>query len=360
MDTQRKYIRALALDLGMDFSADGLNLNLNLNLNVDGSDSFGGDIEVFAVNGKHYTPWHFDGQENFTIQLKGTKKWKISKQQVNHPVTNLHPAAANRETVNHDLKMHATYFSGKLSQPTDERDRDGYILNEEERECETFLLRPGSILYAPAGMWHTVESEDEGGSLSINFAVTGSRWCELIINRLTSALWGDELMRSMIHVGNTHEDTLVTANKVVSSLQSMINSLKGEHFISRNLYTDTKLDTLIVCSHSCKDKDEDIVWATREAASEITITETTKVRINPLMVLIKDEAVSNNTNNFSAARRDTKGAKDGGEAGYTLVSYQLHSGFGSNSSFASSYGCTIKVCLFPYFFFPSFLCALTV
>jgi hypothetical protein len=62
MEIQKKYIKALCSDLRLDFG-----------LSLDGG--FGGDLEIFAVVGSHDTPWHFDAQENFTIQLKGTKRW---------------------------------------------------------------------------------------------------------------------------------------------------------------------------------------------------------------------------------------------------------------------------------------------
>ena len=54
--------------------------------------AFGGDVEMFACIGKNVTNWHFDGQDvrvfkitpnwkmnsqNFTIQLRGTKRWSV-------------------------------------------------------------------------------------------------------------------------------------------------------------------------------------------------------------------------------------------------------------------------------------------
>lgn len=49
IDFQRKWISALAQDLGYGFGAT-----------LDGG--IGGDVEVFAVAGRHVTPWHFDAQ----------------------------------------------------------------------------------------------------------------------------------------------------------------------------------------------------------------------------------------------------------------------------------------------------------
>lgn len=53
-DFQKRFIRGICQDLGMDFTRaiqDG---------------GIGGDVEVFAVAGRHHTPWHWDAQHNFT------------------------------------------------------------------------------------------------------------------------------------------------------------------------------------------------------------------------------------------------------------------------------------------------------
>jgi len=48
---------------------------------------------------------------------------------------------------------------------------------------QTVVLRPGSILYVPAGYWHSVEAEDETGSLSLNFSISGARWVDIFMNK---------------------------------------------------------------------------------------------------------------------------------------------------------------------------------
>ncbi len=50
LELQKTYIKQIADDLGTNFGRE-----------KDGG--FGGDIEVFAVRGKHLTEWHFDAQE---------------------------------------------------------------------------------------------------------------------------------------------------------------------------------------------------------------------------------------------------------------------------------------------------------
>jgi len=37
-----------------------------------------GEIETFVSRKGNYTDWHMDFQENFTIQVKGSKKWRLA------------------------------------------------------------------------------------------------------------------------------------------------------------------------------------------------------------------------------------------------------------------------------------------
>mmetsp|Transcript_5446 Transcript_5446/g.10025 ORF Transcript_5446/g.10025 Transcript_5446/m.10025 type:complete len:157 (-) Transcript_5446:48-518(-) len=143
-------------------------LHLNSGITLDnGNSDCGGDVEVFVVRGSHKTPWHFDGQHNFTIQLKGHKKWTVAKSYIENPITNMHPMSTNTKTLKTNTSVHDCYaceYDQSLSGPTHD---DKY----------TFVLRSGSVAYVPAGYWHQVESLDpEGESVSINFSVDSGRW----------------------------------------------------------------------------------------------------------------------------------------------------------------------------------------
>ncbi|RQM22367.1 hypothetical protein B5M09_008834 [Aphanomyces astaci] len=131
-----RYIRAICADLGLNFTS-GL---------LDGG--IGGDIELFAVQSKHHTPWHFDAQHNFTVQLTGTKEWSYAKGPLTDPMSNLHLSSSNTASVLvEDTLAHAMAGATDLTPPTS--------------SFETVTLRPGSVLYLPAGYWHSVTSFDE-------------------------------------------------------------------------------------------------------------------------------------------------------------------------------------------------------
>lgn len=45
-----------------------------------------GEVEMFCSRQGHLTSWHFDFQENFTMQLSGAKRWRLCASPVAHPL----------------------------------------------------------------------------------------------------------------------------------------------------------------------------------------------------------------------------------------------------------------------------------
>lgn len=209
LEVQRKYLLPLCVDLGMGAfgaTADG---------------GIGGDIEVFAVNGKHVSPWHWDAQDNFTIQLKGTKRWSVALSGISEPVSNLHVSSGNAPALQFDRRLHSTYHPSYLDPPADapsltsgvrssagmsggiSASDDGGASPPAGSRVVSVTLRPGSVLYTPAGIWHRVEAEEEEGSLHINFSLSGGgRWADFVLKRLGPALWRDPLWRQRIATGS--------------------------------------------------------------------------------------------------------------------------------------------------------------
>ena len=45
-----------------------------------------GEVEMFCARKGHVTAWHSDFQENFTIQLRGRKRWRLAHRREAHPL----------------------------------------------------------------------------------------------------------------------------------------------------------------------------------------------------------------------------------------------------------------------------------
>lgn len=57
-----------------------------------------GEVELFLGRQGHRTPWHLDFQENWTLQLKGRKRWRLLPGVIN-PVRGCSPHYAQAEGV---------------------------------------------------------------------------------------------------------------------------------------------------------------------------------------------------------------------------------------------------------------------
>lgn len=125
-----------------------------------------GVTSVFAVRNRNGTKPHFDWNENFTIQIRGAKRWIVSSNHfIEHPVSNWEMGDA--------APLYAHHLRVPRKMPADAR---------------SYLLTPGSVLYVPRGYLHQVTSVDEADSLSVNICFPPTPWatlfCTLLSNRL--------------------------------------------------------------------------------------------------------------------------------------------------------------------------------
>ena len=128
-----------------------------------------GEIETFVTHVGHSTNWHYDFQENFTIQLRGAKRWYLYPSGIANPHRGVAPH------FKHQQVLHTQHHIAKCS----EQQFTGLPENIDEL-CETVVLQPGDVLYHPAGYWHKVETiavgEDTTNSLSINMSLFPQSW----------------------------------------------------------------------------------------------------------------------------------------------------------------------------------------
>jgi 50S ribosomal protein L16 3-hydroxylase len=105
------------------------------------------------------TEEHFDPNENFTIQLRGRKRWNIAPNDlIKHPV--------DRFTCSDTISSRmSTYYAYETLAPP--------------KVCCSQEMDPGSMLYVPRGYWHSVESLTE--SVSLNFCIMPETWVSFLM-----------------------------------------------------------------------------------------------------------------------------------------------------------------------------------
>src|SRR5207248_122396 len=96
------------------------------------------------------TECHFDANENFTIQLRGTKRWTlVPNQDVALPL--------DRFTISADIPRRLQRYCDELT------------FKQMPAGVEPAVVTPGSMIYAPRAFWHEVVASGE--CVSFNIAV---------------------------------------------------------------------------------------------------------------------------------------------------------------------------------------------
>lgn len=139
-----------------------------------------GEIETFVSRAGNYTDWHTDFQENFTLQLKGTKTWKLLRSGLEAPLLGFTPHYKNSGNLEMQQKVHLAYNGVDMSKQYAEKAKM-------ERDCIEVTLYEGDILYHPAGIWHAVKCETD--SISINFSMRSMRLGQFVIQAIEGSLF---------------------------------------------------------------------------------------------------------------------------------------------------------------------------
>jgi 50S ribosomal protein L16 3-hydroxylase len=120
------------------------------------------------------TRMHFDEQEVFLLQLRGSKRWHYAPvEQVRFPTR--------------------AYFGGRID-PELALVTDGFPDQLPAGYQET-ILRPGSVLFLPRGTWHASETV-ESDSLALTLTFASATWADIFMASLRRWMVQDEAWRS--------------------------------------------------------------------------------------------------------------------------------------------------------------------
>ena len=140
-----------------------------------------GEIETFVSRSGNYTDWHTDFQENFTMQLKGSKRWRLKVSGLRSPLMGFTPHYKNSGNLEIQHKVHMAYNQVNMIAQYDKKELD--------KNCDEIILNEGDVLYHPAGIWHSVESV--GDSIAINLSMKAMRVGEFVTQALQGSLFKD-------------------------------------------------------------------------------------------------------------------------------------------------------------------------
>eukprot|EP00980_Cylindrotheca_fusiformis_P023426 scaffold10476_cov142-Cylindrotheca_fusiformis.AAC.1 len=175
-----------------------------------------GEVETFISTDGHLTNWHYDFQENFTIQLSGVKRWTIQQGTIKDPVRGCTPHYAAPESVESQLKA-AYLFDRKF--------RFGFPQTNVTARGDVVSIdvKPGDVFYFPAGMWHKVETLEPG--VSINVSLMASNYAAVTCQALQHFLFKDERWRAPV-LRNEKSCAVNHLKALLRELPSMIKDLE--------------------------------------------------------------------------------------------------------------------------------------
>jgi len=161
-------------------------------------------IVYASPNGKGAKP-HFDQNTNFILQVKGQKRWFLApNKNVTYPLT--------RHVMNSKVPVDLLPYS-QLPFP-----------KKMPKDSIEIVLKPGSLLFLPRGLWHTTEAMGE--SISLNFTFTPPTWIHYLISALTNQLSSDVRWRDTAD-GITSANSK-TKKEALQKFSGLLRSLSEE------------------------------------------------------------------------------------------------------------------------------------
>jgi hypothetical protein len=177
-----------------------------------------GEIEVFISSKTgHQTNWHYDFQENYTIQLSGVKQWTLQECTVTNPLRACTPHYHSPESVEPQLK------AARLSDPRFEFGPP-QIGKNARGKSQTVTLHPGDVLYFPAGMWHKIDVIEPG--VSVNISLMATHYASLTCQALQHVLLKKESWRQCV-VNNSAVNAVDQLKKLLKELPGIICEIEA-------------------------------------------------------------------------------------------------------------------------------------
>jgi hypothetical protein len=137
---------------------------------------------------------HFDNNENFTVQLAGSKVWTIwPNTVVDNPI---HAYRRGEPLIVPDAGMYidARASSAPLGPGTD------------------VAMTPGAILYHPRGSWHATRAASE--SVSLNVCLEPMTWFDVLFGAVSARLTASTALRTIVPALQTTNDLGEIARRV--------------------------------------------------------------------------------------------------------------------------------------------------
>jgi len=291
-----------------------------------------GEVEVFlASKNSKRTPTHTDFQENFTMQLRGKKTWRVHLGDVLNPLRAKSPHFANTPMNVVETQLLASQACGGSSlidPPADDVSKWAEVELDE-----------GDVLYHPPGIWHNVKttgvSVDEEICLSINISLVTPTWADVISQAVRQYLWMSPVLRRPVSLYDTTE---VIDRELPGLMETAIKELiKNSVLIPPEVVSKMDEPFMVTTEHGNEQIEEDegedddddatisIEFSTTISDQAMTWTKSTTFEFNPLALLLFDSDANGTDDNA-----DEDGDENGSNEEDSVFTAIVHINIGSS------------------------------
>ena len=164
---------------------------------------------------------HFDAQIVVTLQIEGTKRWRVSRSPgVPFPLDNAFLDEAKQ-----------IRYMGRTPSSLQDWERG----TPDPDDLVDVMLQPGDVLCLPAGTWHEAKAGDSA-SLALNFSFSPPDVLVLLAEHVRDELASDEAWRSGLPPGRNAAPALAArARELAAALNRLADDASGlEHALKNN------------------------------------------------------------------------------------------------------------------------------
>lgn len=149
-------------------------------------------------------PFHFDKNENFVVQLVGSKRWRVGTS-----------STVDRPTVNfgEDPLAELPLYDSRATTPA--------------REWAEFELQPGDVLYVPRGHWHRTEAQSEE-SISLSLTLVSVTWADALLPFIRRLLIQDPGWRRHALVSAQQPHAVAELKARLAELPQALSGLRAQ------------------------------------------------------------------------------------------------------------------------------------
>ncbi|RLN63382.1 hypothetical protein BBP00_00004182 [Phytophthora kernoviae] len=259
--------------------------------------------------------WRFHKTETVVFQLRGKTLWKTKMGPAHHPVRCFHPESWRLEDVSELSKVHRVASMSRsalssLALPFDdvrifdgrESDSDnaslGMIASTEQ--LQEYILKPGSVVYLPAGMWFETETKGKNSLwLEVQLAPVASGMVAL--SALMQLAWRDDKFRIglSLHPGsrNGANSARQCMEGCLQALRHRLASLEASDLLPEYMFTDDLRE--LVADGAIIDTSESPMSMRIEVdlrnprlkVKHVKVFKESRYRVNPVAVLMNVDEI---------------------------------------------------------------------